>query len=83
MSVGPTHQRTPPTWRSRGYTELWYGVGGAPRRRDCLVTSTSGRCSIPYALMVHGSAVVYCVAAAVVMLRTPRPALEPRAALER
>ncbi|WP_437332459.1 DUF4267 domain-containing protein [Sorangium sp. So ce394] len=50
---------------------------------DCLVTSTSGRCSVPYALMVHGSAAVYCVVAAVVMLWTPRPALEPHAALER
>ncbi|APR87894.1 hypothetical protein A7982_13243 [Minicystis rosea] len=49
---------------------------------DCLVTSISGRVSISYALMVHGSAVIYCVVAAVVMLWTPRPAPAPLAAPE-
>lgn len=45
--------------------------------------SVAHRLGGSYALMVHGSAVVYYVVAAVVMLWTPRPALEPYAALER
>jgi hypothetical protein len=40
---------------------------------DCLVTSTSDRGSVPYALMVHGSAVAYCLVLGVLLLRGERP----------
>jgi hypothetical protein len=44
---------------------------------DCLVTSTSDRGSLPYALMVHGSAVVYGLVLGVLLLR-PSPAVPKR-----
>jgi hypothetical protein len=47
---------------------------------DCLVTSTSDRGSVPYALMVHGSAVVYGLVLGAILLRPPPATAKPLAA---